>query len=339
MRFAMDASRLEDRSRPELRSGMKPALCFAAAILFPGLALCQKPEVMDAVGFLTKDVPELELTRLTFAQAVERVRNAVSTDTLHAPEVRVVRYESPQNSDDFPFREDGDFLITTSLSDVTVHETLELLCFAAGFALDLKYGDIRCFQVPHEGSLSNAYLGKPAPVPLAKVVLPTFKADKMSLRDAMKLLRASAAKASGKRVLPLVLGEYKSWKDAASEPEDTTSVSLDVSKLPFEECLRYVAELSGCNYRSSSEGHVCIQSLHKFYHPRYWRVASLDDFSRVMKKAPAELTKDSLSEWMSQKLDVYPLLTIHRGSGLVYFARLHPHEVTALQRVLGRKSN
>jgi hypothetical protein len=129
---------------------MRPALCFAAAILFPGLALCQKPEVMDAVGFLTKDVPELELTRLTFAQAVERVRNAVSTDTLHAPEVKVVRYESPQNSDDFPFREDGDFLITSSLSDVTVHETLELLCFAAGFALDLKYGDIRCFQVPHE---------------------------------------------------------------------------------------------------------------------------------------------------------------------------------------------
>jgi len=316
---------------------MKPALCFAAALLFPGLALCQKPEVMDAVGFLTKDVPELELTRLTFAQAVERVRNAVSTDTLHAPEVKVVRYESPQNSDDFPFREDGDFLITSTLSDVTVHETLELLCFAAGFALDLKYGDIRCFQVPHEGPLSNAYLGGPVRSSLAKVVLPTFKADKMSLRDAMKLLRASAAKASGRRVLPLVLGECRWWKDDSKYAEHSATVSLDFSKAPFEECLGYIAEGSGCYYRMSPMGHVCIEAVHTLYHPKYWRVASLDDFARVMKKRPAELTEDALADWMSQKLDVFPLLTIHRASGHVYFARLHPHEVTALQRVLSRK--
>lgn len=320
---------------------MKRTLCLAAAIIFPGLALSQKPEVMHAVEFLTKDVPELEITRVTFAQAVERVRKAVSTDTLQAPEVKVVRYESPQNSDDFPFREDGDFLITTSISDVSVHETLGLLCFACGFTLDLKYGDIRCFQVPYKGPLSNTYLGEPSQnsvrASLAKVVLPTFKADKMNLRDAMKLLRASAAKASDKRVLPLVLGEYKSWKDDSIDAEDRTSVSLDVSKIPFEECLRYVAELSGCNYRMSPEGHVCILAIHTLYHPRYWRVAPLDGFARAMKKNPAELTKDALSDWMSQKLDVNPLFTIHRDSSLVYFMHLDPDELSALSRALSQE--
>ncbi len=226
---------------------MKRTLCFAAAIIFPGLALSHKAEVMHAVEFLTKDVSELELTRVTFAQAVDHVRKAVSTDALQAPEVKVVRYESPQNSDDFPFREDGDFLVTTSISDVSAHETLELLCFACGFTLDLKYGDIRCFQIPHEDSLSNAYLGGPVRTSLAKVVLPTFKVDKMSLCEAMKLLRTSAVKASEKRVLPLVLGEYKRWKDDSRDAEDRAPVSLDVGKIPFEECLRYVAELSGFN--------------------------------------------------------------------------------------------
>lgn len=316
---------------------MKRTLCFAAAILFPGWALSQKPEVMHAVEFLTKDVPELELTRVTFAQAVDRVRKAVSTDALQAPEVKVVRYESPQNSDDFPFREDGDFLVTTSISDVSVHETLELLCFACGFTLDLKYGDIRCFQVPHEGPLSNVDLGGPVRTSPAKVVLPTFKADKMSLRDAMKLLRASAVKASEKRVMPLVLGEYKRWKDDSRDAEDRAPVSLEVGKIPFEECLKYVAELSGCNYRMSPEGHVCIQSVHTLYHPRYWRVASLDDFARVMKKKPTELTEDALSEWMSQKLDLNPLFTIHRASGRVYFGHLDPDGLSALQRAISRR--
>jgi hypothetical protein len=316
---------------------MKQTLCLAAAIWLPGLALSQKPEVMDTVGFLTKDVPELELNRVTLAQAVEHVRKAVSTDTLQAPEVRFVRYESPHNSDDFPFREDGDFLISTSLSDVTVHQTLELLCFAAGFTLDLTYGEIRCFQVPHRGPISNAYLGKPAPMSPAKVVLPKFKVDKMSLHDAMKLLRSHASKACSQRFLPLVHGEYKWWKDDSKYTKKSELVSLDLSNVPFEECLRYVSELSGCNYRISSEGHVCIQALHTLYHPKYCRVASIADFARVLKTKPAELTEDDLADWMSQKLDIFPPLTIHRTSGLVYFEWLRPHEVSALQRALSWK--
>jgi hypothetical protein len=320
---------------------MKALFPIVAAIILPGLATSQTVAVMGAVEFLAKDVPDLELKRVTFEEAVNRLTMAVSTPALKA-EVQVIRYSTQQNSDDFPFRGDGELLISASISDVSAHEMLEMLCFACGFMIDLNQGKIRCFQLPLVESISRLKL-----VPgsqdsgnarLAQVILPSFKSNQMTLPEAMKLLRGSAMKVSGKRVLPLMFTEYRSQASPSNDAEYPASVSLDLQAVPFELCLNYVAELSGCRYRMAPEGYVCIDALHTLYHPRNWRVVSLDDFARIMKKKPSELDEASLSDWIKRELSVEVIhLTIHRPSGCVYLGHLAPEEQEALRSALMKK--
>jgi hypothetical protein len=320
---------------------MKALFLIAAAIIMPGLSISQTVAVMDAVEFLSKDVPDLELKRVTFEEAVNRLTVAVSTPALKA-EVQVIKYATQQNSDEFPFRRDGEPLISASISDVSAHEMLEMLCFACGFTIDLNQGKIRCFQVPFVDSIPRQKLvpgtqdfGKAR---LAQVILPSFKSDQMTLPEAMKSLRSSAMKVSGKRVLPLMFTEYRSQASPSNNAEYPASVSLDLQAVPFELCLSYVAELSGCRYRIAPEGYVCIDALHTLYHPRNWRIVSLDDFARIMKKKPSALDEASLSDWIKRELSVEQThLKIHRPSGCVYLGHLAPEEQEALRRALMKK--
>lgn len=320
---------------------MKALFPIVAAIILPGLATSQTVAVMDAVEFLAKDVPDLELKRVTFEEAVNRLTMAVSTPALKA-EVQVIRYSTQQNSDDFPFRGDGELLISASISDVSAHEMLEMLCFACGFTIDLNQGKIRCFQLPFVDSISRLKLvpggqdfGKAR---LAQVILPSFKSDQMTLPEAMKLLRGSAIEVSGKRVLPLMFTEYRSQASPSNDAEYPASVSLDLQAVPFELCLSYVAELSGCRYRIAPEGYVCIDRVHTLYHPRYWRIVSIDEFARIMKKKPSEVNEASLSEWLEQNLSlVVGHLSIHRASGRVYLGHLDPEAQDTLRRAFMMK--
>lgn len=308
-----------------------------------GHALGQAAVEMDASHFLSSDIQGLKLSRATFIEAVEQVRKAASTSELSAPEVRVVNYATPQNSEDFPFREDGEMVVSVNLTDVSAHEALETLCFACGYALDLKYGQVRCFQVPHIAPNPHVFLTEgPATSPsadLREAVLPSYKAVDMSFLDAVEMLRSAAAKASGKRVLPFVVVEYRQQTDARQDAHDINArtISLDLKKVPFGKCLQYVSELGGCTYRMSPGGAVSIRDVHTLYHPRYMRVGMLADFARAMKVKQSSLTEKSITEWLDKETDVGAVPVIHYPSGRVYFDLLHPHELSALQRLLSRK--
>jgi hypothetical protein len=320
---------------------MNPLFSLLAVIGMPFLGLGQSVAVMETTEFLSRDMPRLKLRRVTFGEAVHQLTKAITTAHQRAPEVKIITYSERQNSDDFPFREEGEFLMSLSLTDITVHEALEVLCFASGFTLHVHHGQICCFQMPHALPASKMTLTTEVPptvrANLTQVKLLQFKAHELSLEEAMSQLRTSLAETSGKRVLPFVFGEYRVGKAGSSDDHDKTSVSLDLRDVPFEECLRYVAELAGSTYRISADGCVCIQAVHTLYHPKFWRVISTDDFARAMKAESATLTQESIADWLEQKLHARPAFVLHRASGRVYLSRLQPLEVDALRAALNQK--
>ncbi|GEP41003.1 hypothetical protein BGE01nite_02940 [Brevifollis gellanilyticus] len=296
---------------------------------------------MDAVQFLTKDVGELKISCDTFAEAVEQLRKAASSPELEAPKIGVVSYASPQSSDEFPFCGEYKMEVSVNLSDVSGHEALDLLCSACGYALDLKYGELRCFEVPYVTPNPRVHLSTDlkasAYAGLRRVVLPGFQADKMPLMEAVDLLRSSAAKVSGKRVLPIAVVDYQLrsrdsislFKDQAGQP-----ISLNLSEVSFEDGLRYVSELAGCTYQVSSEGWISIHEVPTLYHPKHWRVVSLEKFARAMKWKPSDVMESDLVRWIRHNLEVDLTLKIHRASGRVYLSHLHPEEWRQLQQLL-----
>ncbi|QIF05401.1 hypothetical protein G5S37_29140 [Roseimicrobium sp. ORNL1] len=267
------------------------------------------PSAHTIASFLAADLPDFQIQNLDLEAAVEALRTAVTKHTSStAPAIGVIRYDGnpPTEANPWQMRES----ISLALGKCSAADVLHYLAEGTGFVTYADRWRVVLYEVPvstasRAGTLSPNLKGTMSVREFAKLKLPKFRCENASAQEAVRILRETSAKVSGKQSPPVVVIRFRRPEaPPVVEADRATPVSFDLKDLPAVDVLRYIGELSGCTIEFRDTCMV-IREVATLYHPKHLRQFQLTELEAVWGKAgrPVE-------DWLVQKLTDIPVLDI-----------------------------
>jgi hypothetical protein len=256
---------------------------------------------LGIAGFLASDLPEFEVQNLDLGAAVEKLRAAVTQQyPATAPAVGVIRYEGNHSTEPNPWQMRES--ISLALGKCSAADVLHYLAEGSGFVTYADKWRIELYQVPvskasRAGTLSPDLKDALSVREFMKLKMPQFRCENASVQEAVRILRETSAKVSGKQSPPVVVLRYRQLEaPPVVERSRANPVSFDLKDVPVGDVLRYIAELSGCSIEFRDTCMV-IREVATLYHPKHLRQFQLKELEAVWGNAgkPVE-------EWLAGKL-------------------------------------
>lgn len=292
------------------RTGMRQQMVMSLLLLMGVLGIArntvsQEPKVdspeLGTSQFLATDLPEFKIQDMDLESVVEKLRTAVAQQHRKTvPTIGVIRYDGNPITETNPWKMRESLSLT--LEKCSAADVLHYLGESAGFVTRTDKWRIELYEVPvtvssKAGSVSASLQGTLSVRDFTRLRLPRFQCSEATAQEAVQILRETAAKASGKRIPPVVVIRYRNPEDPSFvEGDKLRAVSLDLEHVPAGEALRYMAELTGfrLEYHDTSIALCDIMSL---YHPKVVRQFQLKNLEAVWGKAGKPVEK-----WLENKL-------------------------------------